>query len=172
MSEQRKKKGKLNKRKVVATVVLQGLIVIVFANILYSTAPTPIEKTKATSIVVKDIVLVGGNSPHLVISTGSGTYYIDNSVTRRQYSVYQREDMISVGDRISIRYERRFTIQLGAHNNIVDARADGQAYRLLDVVNESRASARKDAYKLAGFIEFVFLFVVFFMVISKSFYRK
>lgn len=170
MRKQRNKMKKLNKRKVVSIVAIQVFIVIIFSLILYSTTTTPIEKTKVASIVVEDIECIGGRKPFLSISSGPETYIIDNSAYPDEYSVKQLEKMISIGDSISIRYERRFSVRLGIHNNIVDARTDTHVYRSLEMINESRIPARKSGCILTGGIEFVFLFIVIAMVISKSIY--
>lgn len=172
MSKQRKKKKIINKRKVVALVAVQLFIILCFTCMLQGSLPISPERTKSATIIVEDIIFIGGREGKLIISSDSGTYVFDNSGYPEQYSVHKVENMIAVGDTITILYTKSWMLSLGTHNRIVDARKGEETLRSMDVYNESIKNHSIYTSIFWGFIELVFLLVVIAMICSKSFYRN
>ena len=168
----RKKKNRINMRKVITMVTIQFVIALFFGCMLQGSMPIALEKTKPATITVDAVQYIRSGEGYLIISSNSDTYIFDNSGYPEQYGVRKLRDMITAGETLSIRYTKSWMLSLGIHNRIVDARTESEILRSMEIYNEGVKNHPFYTSIFWGFIELVFLFVVFLMVRRKSFFRN
>lgn len=162
------KKKKLNKRKIIFLAMIQLAIILFGLFAILINVPIAPEKIESKAITVEDTIFnrVG---PNLIIYSGTDKYVFGNN---GKYTASQLEEMISVGDRISISCAPSWSVLFGKHYQIVEASTDTCELCSLEKTNEDARKAVVAGIIVFGIVELVFVFVVVSMMISKSFYRN
>lgn len=162
------KKKKLNKRKIISLAMIQLAIILLGVFALLFNMPIAPEKIRSTAITVENTIF-RKSGPNLIICSGADKYVFGNN---GKYTALQLDEMISVGDRLSISCAPSWSLIFGTHYRVVEARTD--TYELLSL-EETREDARKanvSCIIVFSVIELGLVFAVVSMVIRKSFYRN
>lgn len=154
-------------RNVFISVLIQVCIIVMFFMAFNTSHPIDITDTKQAEITVDDTYcrFTGRRltTAWLVISENSTEFIFsgDEPFSGYKYPVEELNELISVGDRISLRYYETFNI-LGKINLIVDARTETETYRTLEEYNNSKQGV--DIAVIVIFSVFELLFCAFVFI--------
>ena len=161
-------KNKKILRTVTILIFIQFFIICSFIRLTNESKIIDIDKTTQTDIYVEKTFYSSYFKGSIFVITANSTqyYFADRSVLS-EYSNAQLNDVISVGDKISIIYYPRASPW--GNNLILEAKNGQEVYRTINAFNSSKKGLNTIINFLFIFIEIVFLFIVFCYI---YFYKK
>ncbi len=165
-------------RNVFISVLIQVLIIVSFVRLFNASQPVDISDTKQVEIIVEEVYYRTRTrfEDWLFVSDNSTKYILTNPGIFPEYTVSELYELISVGDRLSLRYYETFNI-LGKINLIVEACTETETYRTLEEYNKSKQGVDIAVIVIFSVFELLFCagtFIYFVLEKNtiKSIYRK
>lgn len=150
----------LNKRTIVCAVIVQVLLIAVFADTIAESRPINTEDTKQVTVTVEETKRISGSKgpKWFIVYSDSDKYYFTEFGIFGKYSNRELEEQISVGDELTLTYFEHFHI-LKNRNLVVEASKENQVFRTLEEYNEQYSGVN-----IAAIIIFVILEILFLVI--------
>ncbi|MBQ2759816.1 MAG: hypothetical protein IJE93_08625 [Clostridia bacterium] len=158
-------------------VLIQMFIVLLFLQLFRNGQAVKIEETKQADIIVEDIYIqIAPGENLLFIIADSGRYNFAIHSMFEKYSFRELEEIISEGDKLTVRYYEGYTI-FGKTKSIVDMRSETEIYRSFEDYTRAFRGVPTFIVILFSVIELIFagIVILYFWLeqnISKGLYRK
>ena len=150
----------LNKRAIVCAVIVQVLLIVVFADTITESRPIDIEDTKQVTITVEKTKRISGSKgpKWFIVYSDSDKYYFTEFGIFGKYSNRELEGNISVGDELTLTYFEHFHI-FNNRNLVVEASNENQVFRTLEEYNEQYSGVNIVAIIIFVILEIIFLVI-------------
>ena len=166
-------------RNIFIAALIQVLIIVSFVRLFNASQPVDISDTKQVEIIVEEVYYRTRTrlEDWLIVSDNSTKYILANPGIFPEYTVSELYELISVGDRLFLRYYETFNIFGKTNYFVVDARTETETYRTLEEYNNSKQGVDIAVIVIFSVFELLFCagtFIYFALDKNtiKSIYRK
>lgn len=150
----------LNRRAIVCVVIVQVLMIVVFADTITESRPINIEDTKQVTVTVEGAKRISGSRgpKWFIVYSDSDKYYFSEFGIFGKYSNRELEEQVSVGDELTLTYFEHFHF-LKNRNLVVEASNENQVLRTLEEYNKQHSGVN-----VAAIIIFIILEILFLVI--------